>query len=455
MSRDTSRVSALNERARTQDGRYVLYFMQHSQRAAHNPALEHAISVANDCGLPLLTVFAVDPDYPEANARHYTFMLEGIKETAAAITKRGAHFSLRKGTPPDIAAALAKDAAAVVTDRGYLRHLVAWREALAEDAPCAVEMVEGDVIVPVAVASPKKETAARTIRPKLKRALGDWLALPDRIPLKAKARGLASADDRDLSDLAAFVAGLGCDASVGPAPGFRGGTGEARARLKRFVDQRLKGYGSDRADMVNRHVSELSPYLHFGQISPLEVYHAVKDAKPPQDAEDSFIDEMLTRRELAVNFVHNEPNYDKYSALPEWARNTLADHADDPRDRVYTTQEMEDGKTDDPYWNAAMKEMRVTGYLHNHMRMYWGKRIIAYTNTPEHAFRTALSLNNKYLLDGRDANSYANVAWLFGIHDRGWPERAVFGKVRTMMPSGLKRKFDIEAYVRWARDLRS
>lgn len=429
--------------------------MQHGQRADENPALERAIDRANELNLPLFVLFVVDPDYPEANARHYTFMLQGIAETIDAVGARGAHMALRLGKPPAVAADVARDAALVVLDRGYLRHLVEWRKTIAEEAPCRVEMVEGEAIVPVDAASDKRESAARTIRRKLTdraRTLVGEDAPPAGKVNKAP-RGLKSDADETLHDVATFVERLGCDMTVGAVDGFTGGTHAAKTRLGRFLSQDLPHYGDGRADMVERHVSCLSPYLHFGQISPVAVYRAVLAADAPAAAKDSFVDELLVRRELAINYVHHTPDYDKFAALPDWAKETLATHADDERQDVFTRRELEEGKTGDRYWNAAMREMRLTGYLHNHMRMYWGKRLIAYTNTPETAFRTALHLNNKYLLDGRDANSYANIGWLFGLHDRGWPEREVFGKVRSMTPGGLKRKFDIDAYVRWAESL--
>jgi len=447
------RVSALNERAPRADGAFVLYWMEHSQRAVGNPALEHAAQWANRCGKPLVVLFVVDPDYPEGNARHFTFMLDGLAQTLRAVERRGAHASLRIGRPADVAAAVARKAAVVIADRGYLRHLVAWREEVARAAPCRMEMVEGDVIVPVEVASQKPETAARTIRPKLHRHLPDFRDRPQTVTLDVEAEGLGDPADLVLDDVPGFVDSLGCDMSVPPVTGFRGGTAEARRRLKAFVDGALADYDEGRSDIVDRNVSQLSPYLHLGQISPLDVYHAVAGADAPEASRGAYIEEMLVRRELAVNFVRYAKDYDSYSSLPQWARDSLAAHRDDQRESVYTARELEEGRTDDPYWNAAMREMRVTGYLHNHMRMYWGKRFIAYTNTPEQAYRTALHLNNKYLLDGRDANSYANIGWLFGLHDRGWPERAVFGKVRTMTAGGLERKFDIDAYVRWADSL--
>jgi len=453
MARDHARVKALNEARPSNEGACVLYWMQHSQRAEHNPALEHAAARANECGKPLKVLFVVDPSYPEANARHYTFMLEGIAQTKRAIERRGMHFALRRGSPPEVAAAEAKNASVAVTDRGYLRHLTAWREHFAREAPCLAEAVEGDVVVPVEVASDKQESAARTIRRKLHAQTDDFAVLPDIVTIEHKATGLDHPDDCAIDDVAAFVEALEIDASVGPVDGFKGGTSAAKARLSAFVDASLDAYGDGRADIVSRNVSALSPYLHFGQISPVAVYRAVTGARAGGEAKASYIDEMLVRRELAVNFVHYNKDYDSVTGLPGWARETLDAHAGDERPAVFTAAEMEAGKTDDPYWNAAMREMRLTGYLHNHLRMYWGKRIISYTNTPGHAYRTALALNNKYLLDGRDCNSYANIGWLFGVHDRGWPEREIFGKVRSMTPGGLKRKFDIDAYVKWANAL--
>ena len=453
MDQHARRTRALNSRSPRSDTKFILYWMQHSQRADGNPALERAAYWANTCKLPLLVLFVVDPDYPDANLRHYTFMLQGLKETMAAVERRGAAFSLRLGKPAEVAVQVSREAAVVVTDRGYLRHLVAWRAQLADEARCLVEMVEGDVIVPVEEASNRQETAARTFRPRVHRALPAFLDRPQAVALKCKAAGLGSKADQALDDPAAFAQALVCDASVAPVGDIEGGSKAARSRLASFLKDDLPKYGDGRADMVQRHVSVMSPYLHFGQISPLEIYHAVNDAEAKDDSRASYVEEMLVRRELAVNFVHHERNYDSFAAMPAWARETLEAHKGDPREHTYTRKDLEAGKTHDPYWNAAMREMRLTGYLHNHMRMYWGKRLIAMTNTPRTAYETALALNNKYFLDGRDANSYANIGWLFGLHDRGWPERDVFGKVRTMTASGLKRKFDIDAYVAWTERL--
>jgi deoxyribodipyrimidine photo-lyase len=231
---------------------------------------------------------------------------------------------------------------------------------------------------------------------------------------------------------------------------FEGGTSRGQARLRRFLQADLDRYGDVRLEPDQERVSHLSPYLHFGQISPLDV--ALGARAQGGGGTEAFLEELIVRRELAANYCEHEPDYDRYRALPGWAKETLAAHADDERPHVYTANELERAQTDDPYWNASMDEMRYTGYLHNAMRMYWGKRILAWTRTPEHAFRVTLELNNRYLLDGRDTSSYANVAWVFGLHDRAFAERDVFGKVRTMTSGGLERKYNMDAYCEAVRD---
>ncbi len=448
---EEARVHVLADVPPDGDGRFVLYWMEHSQRAHHNPALEHAVRKANALDLPVVVAFVVDPKYPEGNARHFTFMLEGLKETFRTCRERGLSTLLLKGSPPEEIARLARGAALLVTDRGYLNHLKDWRRAVAEESGRRLEMVEGDVVVPVDVVSDKRETAARTIRPKVNRRREDFLSLPSPTAPKRTAgdpRALDLPAGESLEDVAAFVEGLCTDASVPPVAGFTGGTGEARRRLSHFLGERLSAYGEGRSDIARRVTSEISPYLHLGQISPVEIVRKLQDSNGGgRDDKETFLEEMIVRRELAINYVEHEPRYDRYEALPEWARRTLEEHEADPRPAILSRADIEAGRTPDRYFNAAMKEMRETGYLHNYMRMYWGKQIITWCATAREAFRTTLYLNNKYFLDGRDANSYANVGWLYGVHDRGWPEREIWGKVRSMKASGLERKFDVEAYL--------
>ena len=223
--------------------------------------------------------------------------------------------------------------------------------------------------------------------------------------------------------------------------------GGSRLRLAP-LDAGLGRYGAERGKPEAGAASHLSPYLHFGQISPLEIALAVREA-PAGDAQDkaAFLEELIVRRELAVNHVFHEPAYDRYDSLPDWARRTLAAHAGDERPYLYSREQLEACATHDPYWNAAMREMLATGYMHNHLRMYWAKKILQWTQGPEVAFETILALNNRWFLDGRDANAFTNVGWIFGLHDRPWGPQPGFGTVRSMGANTFK-KFDADAYVR-------
>ncbi|MDX1527228.1 MAG: deoxyribodipyrimidine photo-lyase [Gammaproteobacteria bacterium] len=446
---EQARVKCLNDEAPDDKGRYVLYWMQQTQRAHFNPALEHAARLANDRDQPLVVVFGLMEKYPEANERHFAFMLEGLSETEKALRKRRIKMVTLRSRPDVAALKLAKQASLVVCDRGYLRHQRKWRKRVADEAGRCVMQVEGDAVVPVEAASDKAEFAARTIRPKLKQQRDDYLGGLSETKLKNSSLKLKIKSDLDVSDPEKLLKKLRLDRKVGRVEDISGGTKAARAELRRFLSGALNGYAKARNDPVSPRCSKLSPYLHFGQISPVEVARKVIAAKGPSKADkDAFLEELIVRRELAINHVYYRKKYDHYDCLPDWAKKTLSRHKRDKRPQSYSRKSLEQSKTDDEYWNAAMTEMRISGYLHNHMRMYWGKKILEWSNTPQYAFKTALYLNNKYFLDGRDANSYANVAWIFGLHDRPWQERKVFGKVRYMNAKGLERKFDVAAYVK-------
>jgi deoxyribodipyrimidine photo-lyase len=439
------RLSATPER----DGAYVLYWMQQSQRAECNHALEYAIAAANRLGVPVVVAFGLTDGYPEANLRHYRFMLEGLQETRTALHQRGIRFLLRRGSPERVALDLAREAALLVCDRGYTRIQRQWRAIVAVEAPCAVVQVESDMVVPVEVPAEKAEYGAHTLRLRLHRLLPTYLRpLPELTPEHSSLH-LALAEE-SWTDLEAFLARLAVDRSVPPVTRFfRGGTSAAHRELHTLVGS-LRDYAVNRGRPESAHVSHLSMYLHFGQISPLEAALAVSAAgDAPEEDRANFLEELIVRRELCHNWVHFTPEYDDYRSLPRWARETLAFHAADARHPGYTEAELERADTHDPYWNAAMREMRYTGYMHNKMRMYWGKKILEWSPSPEEAYRRTHRLNNRYFLDGRDPNSYAGVAWIFGQHDRPWGERPIYGKVRCMVASGLERKSDIRAYVAW------
>jgi deoxyribodipyrimidine photo-lyase len=423
--------------------------MQQSQREHFNHALEYAIAGANELDLPLLVGFGLTSGYPEANLRHYQFMLEGLREVAQALASRRIRFVLQIGDPVAVTLRLGKQAALIVCDRGYLRLQKQWRRKVARKALCAVIQVESDVVVPVDVASDKREFGARTLRPKLLRFSEDFL-----VPLSRARIQRSSLQIRvrrtSLDNLDAVLRHLKLDRTVKPVSRlFRGGNSVAQRRFKAFLRGHLTDYKKHRNQPQTEDVSHMSKYLHFGQVSPVWLILTVKKhIIAGRRNVYSFIDELLVRRELAMNWVEHAPNYDRYNALPEWARKTLREHRHDKRPHIYSISDLEQARTHDPYWNASMREMVATGYMHNYMRMYWGKKILEWSGTPERGFRTALHLNNKYFVDGRDPNGFANVAWIFGLHDRPWPERPIFGKIRYMNAAGLERKCDIQAYIR-------
>jgi deoxyribodipyrimidine photo-lyase len=450
---EPERIQRLNGAAE-RTGNYVLYWMQQSQRTRFNPALNLAIREANARDQPLVVGFGLSDGYPEANARHYAFMLQGLAEVRDDLARRGIAFVIRRGAPDSVALALAAAASLLVCDCGYLRHQKQWRETLARKAACPVIQVEGDVVVPVRLVSGKSEHAARTIRPKIHRHRDRFLAPLPEAEVKKSAPVLDVESDVDIAAWPRVLAALDIDRTVAPVRRFIGGASEAHRRLNDFIEHRLAHYADARNEPADWRCSFLSPYLHFGQISPVEIALAIRECGGTwTEDRASYLEELIVRRELAMNHVNFAADYDDYQSVPAWARQSLAAHRDDRREHLYSQAQLEAAATHDPYWNAAMREMTHTGFMHNYMRMYWAKKIIEWTATAEQAFQRTLRLNNKYFLDGRDGNSYANVAWCFGLHDRGWTERPVFGKVRSMTASGLKRKFDMERYVRAVDDL--
>jgi deoxyribodipyrimidine photo-lyase len=437
-----ARIQFLQSTARNARHRYVLYWMQQSQRSRCNHALEYAVQTANHQRRPLLVVFGLTETYPEANWRHYTFMLEGLQDVQRCLTARGIAFRIAVGDPAREALKAARHASVLICDRGYLRHQRQWRHQVAHEAPCPVIQVESDVLVPVESVSAKAEYAARTIRPKIQKLLPAYLQALR--PLKLKQRDLDLAGQ---VDFAAIARRLRVDRGVAPVSAFlRGGHTNARKQLKRFTTRNLLNYDRDRNHPSIDGGSMMSPYLHFGHISPLEILRAVQKADASPDAKAVLLEELIIRRELAVNYVFYCQDYDSFEGLPHWSRKTLTEHRRDRRDPEYTPRELEASETDDPYWNTAMLEMKHTGFMHSYMRMYWGKKILQWRPNPVEAFKLTLELNNKYFIDGRDPNSYAGVGWIYGLHDQAWKERPIFGKVRYMARKGLERKFDMPAY---------
>jgi len=373
-----SRVKRLNDQ-NIRTGNFVLYWMQATQRAEYNHALEYSILKANKLNCPILVYFGISESYPEANSRHYWFMLEGLKEVQLTLQENGINLVIKRISPEMGAIELAKSASMVVVDQGYTKTERKWTKHVAEKIRCPLIQVESNVIVPISVASPKEEYSAATLRPKINKILKQYLVPLDRNAPNNDSLKL-DISSFDIQDIFKAISQLEIEREVKKSEAFYGGAGEAKKLLQIFIKHKLDHYGEDKNNPTKQCVSNMSPYLHFGQISPLEIALRVLVTDSP--GVDSYIDELIIRRELATNFVFYNPDYDSFDGLHEWQKKTLREHRNDLRDYVYSESELENAETHDPYWNAAQKQMMNTGKMHGYMRMYWGKKIIEWTNTP-------------------------------------------------------------------------
>ena len=427
-------------------GRCVVYWMSREQRARDNWALIFAAGLARKHGAYLAVVFCLVDDFLGATWRAYDFMLRGLEEVHSDLAGRGIPFYMLRGDPAEEVAEFIRrhDAGWLVVDFDPLRVKRTWRRRAARASGIDIYEVDAHNIVPCWVASDKQEYAAYTLRPKVHRALPEFLdlypaALPRPRPFEGRAPGVS---------WKSISRGLAVDRDVEPvrwlAPGGRAGM----RRLKRFLRDGLGGYPDGRNDPVLDGQSNLSPYIHFGQISAQRVAIEVEKSGAPTRAKEAFLEELIVRRELSDNFCYYSAGYDRAQSFPQWAALTLGEHAEDPREYVYTLSQLERGLTHDSLWNAAQLEMVRRGKMHGYMRMYWAKKILEWTRSAKTAMRFAIFLNDRYELDGRDPNGYAGIAWsIGGVHDRAWGERPVFGKVRYMSYKGMRSKFDVDAYV--------
>ena len=420
-------------------------------RDRDNAALDIAVAAANELGKPLVVFFAPVPFYPHANLRHYKFLAEGIPDIAAALARRNVGFILRKfpdhsliGFCDEVKAAL------VVGDENPMREPEAWRQSAAKKLGVPLWTVDADVIVPSRLLE-KAQYAAHIIRPRLQAQLKRFL-VPSTNPRAAfpwKApRSLLSIDPQIDWHRADLTEGWSIDRSVSMVSGWRGGTEEARRLLHEFVQHKLRGYGTLRNKPEVDHTSRLSPYLHFGHIGPVTIALAVEKADAPIADKEAFLNQIITWRELALNLVRFNPDYDNFLCGEPWAHRSLAQHAKDPRPVLYTERQLENAETHDPLWNAAQMQMVTTGWMHNYVRMYWAKKILEWSPAPAEAYRVAVYLNDKYELDGRDPNGYAGIAWsIVGKFDRPWFERPIFGQIRYMSGASTGKKFDSRKYI--------
>ncbi|MCR3905530.1 MAG: deoxyribodipyrimidine photo-lyase [Tenericutes bacterium] len=449
------RIINVNEKKSNNRKNYVIYWMQQSQRVHYNHALEHAIQLANQFDLPLVVYFGLTSDYPDANMRHYQFMLEGLKEVRDILKKFHISFVLKLKSPDQGILSYLGNAEALVMDQGYLNHQKKWRQNVIDyveknGLDIHIDVVDTDLIVPVHIVSNKAEYGAYTLRPKIKKLYLEFRDFTKMSTIKNQTQLELESDD-DLSNIDNLIKKLDLDYGVLPSAFYKGGYIEASKMFFNFIQNKVNHY-LESNDPSNDYTSKLSMYLHFGQISALEIldrmFLELDRGNVDGQAFDAFIEQLLVRRELAFNYVFYNPGYNQFDQMTEpWAYYTMKEHVNDKREYIYDLKTLESAQTHDAYFNAAMDEMVYTGYMHNYMRMYWAKKIIEWTSDFKSAYDTIIYLNNKYFIDGRDPNSYAGVAWCFGKHDRAWTERHIFGKLRYMNDKGLKRKFNIEKYV--------
>lgn len=455
------RATLANETRLVPEGDLVLYWMQSTQRLHENWALRFATIEADRLNRPLVIFHELTPDEQYASDRFHTFALEGAREIAAEAAKLGYAYRFairhRKNGDARSLTRLASRACLIVTDSSPTGGVRERTARFATRSPCRVIAVDSVGIVPAAMLS-REEYAARTIRPKLAKLRDVCLEqVADRPPKRAASAALLAAletETLDLAraDIAAEVARCEIDHSVG-AVATRGGQSTARARLAHFVGTGLQSYRDRRKEPADLDgSSRLSPYLRFGQISPAEVVRAAIAHAPTEEA-DAFLDEMLTWRELSLNFCLRNPSYASLEALPSWVHRSMDEHADDPREVLYSLETLEGADTHDALWNAGQRELVTSGHLHNAVRMLWGKSVLLWSATYADALDLLIRLNDRYALDGRDPNSYANILWCFGKFDRPFAARPVWGTIRPMSLARAKGKFDVDRYVTAWSDL--
>jgi len=440
---DPRRVRLLQEGA-NRNG-VVVYWMSRDQRAEDNWALLYALQIANKRQQPLMVVFTLVPNFLEATERQYSFMLKGLRETELKLRGYMIPFAMLLGDPAATLPRFLKEvkASVLVADFDPLKIKRIWKRDVAKEITIPFYEVDAHNVVPALHVSDKEEFAAYTIRPKIHKLLPEFLT-----DFPNLEEPVVKEHYTERVDWEAVNASLNINREVKEVSAFKPGVAAAERVMQNFLMKKIDHYTDLRNDPTQEFQSDLSPYFHFGQISPQRVAHEAFLRVKNVEAKDSFLEELIVRRELADNFCYFNTKYDSFDGLKDWAKLTLNQHRGDRREYVYSLEQFEAAKTHEDLWNAAQLEMVKTGKMHGYMRMYWAKKILEWSESPEEAMRVAIYLNDKYSLDGRDPNGYTGVAWsIGGIHDRAWTERPVFGKIRFMNYNGCKRKFDTAAYV--------
>ncbi|MCF8056884.1 MAG: deoxyribodipyrimidine photo-lyase [Desulfocapsa sp.] len=425
----------------------VLYWMSRDQRAHDNWALLYAQERALVLEKPLAVVFCIDLEYPAANLRHFAFLLRGLEELQNTLKNYAIDFHLLQGAPDNILPLFLEKThpALLVTDFDPLRIKKRWKEKVLEHCSIPAFEVDAHNIVPCWLASNKREYAAYTIRKKIQQQLPRFLTdFPD-LQVHPYVSAPASIQPVTVNTLLKQVK----DKSVGEVDWLKPGEKAGINLMDDFLTHGLHSYSTDSNNPCLDGQSNLSPYFHFGQLAPQRVAWEVEQSNATRDNKEAYLEELIIRRELADNYCYYADDYDRYSTFPDWAKRSLDEHREDVRPYLADLETLENAGTEDALWNRCQQDLLQNGKLHGYLRMYWAKKILEWSVSPEEAMANALFLNDKYSLDGRDPNGYAGVAWsIGGVHDRAWADRPIFGKIRYMNKNGCKRKFSVTEYIK-------
>ncbi len=437
----------------------VVYVMGRDFRAHDNWALLYAAEKARMAKVPLGVLVHFGTNFIATSERQHHFLTGGLKELSAELKDLNIPLFVTSGDwKKEVAEFVAVHGVGLlVTDFSPLHEMRRWWDEVSQGVDIPVHEVDAHNIIPCWIASQKEEFAAHTFRPKVRQLYQEFSgAIPKTVshphdwggskralrPREYGKAGCGTIDWASVEKLRTY------EAEVPPVVWCKPGPKAGAAMLRQFITERLSSYHTERNDPTKRSISDLSPYIRFGHLSVQRIAHEIEKVRRDQDAKAAFLEELIVRRELAENFCLYNPSYDCFAGLKDWAKETLDAHREDAREYLYTPEQFERALTHDPLWNAAQLEMVKTGKMHGYLRMYWAKKILEWTKSPEEAIEIAITLNDRYELDGRDPNGYVGVLWsIGGLHDRAWSNRPVFGKIRYMNYNGCKRKFDVKAYI--------
>lgn len=435
------RVRQLNKE-RFQKGN-VIYWMSRDQRVNNNWALLFAQKIAKEKKSSVIVVFCLTHKFLEATKRQYGFMLRGLEELQKDFHRFNIPFHLILGEPQRAIPIFLKNynGGVLVSDFDPLKIKEQWKKEILDKIRIPFYEVDAHNIVPCWIASSKQEYGAYTLRPKINKKLNKFLV---NFPRVKKQQGKFEKPEKIKPDN--LLKNLKIDKKIEEIEWLKSGEKEAKKVLNNFL-KKISSYSKDKNNPNKNALSNLSPYLHFGQISSQEI--ALKIKKTKSRGRGVFLEELIIRKELSDNFCFYNKNYDSIKGAPAWARKTLEKHKKDKRKYSYTLKKLENAETHDDLWNASQLQMVKTGKMHGYLRMYWAKKILEWSRCPEEAIKNAIYLNDRYELDGRDPNGYTGIAWsICGVHDRAWGERPVFGKIRYMSYEGMKNKFDVKKFIK-------